>query len=292
MSLRLLLGERANDLLKSWPTEPFVHRRGTLDLDRDIPLSAMEAYIDYDLLDPRYVAVVKNGTAVHPGRFSREGRMSPGKLRGLMEEGHTVNLREVQRSVPYLAQASRMLQLETGYANYVSAIITPGGEQGLAHHWDQFTGIIAQVAGCKKWLLWEPVVEYPMDDYQSSPKMWSPELQKHVEETPPDRQYELRPGDTLVLPRGWLHCPRAVGVATSFHLTFAVKERSRLWLAQQLLGMAIEEPAFRREVPAGSFTRPFEPEVRDVIRRAQDFLAQLDPAVVAEQIRRDALTSE
>ncbi|MEU1624291.1 cupin domain-containing protein [Streptomyces sp. NPDC020096] len=290
MSLKLLLNDSAEELLTSWPTKPRTYQRGATDLDRTVTLALMDSYIAYDLLPPQCVAVVKDGQAVHPGRFSRGGRLIPGKVRILIGEGHTVNLREAQRSIPYLAQLSREIQQETGYSNHISAIITPPGRQGLTHHWDQFTGIVTQIAGRKRWPLWRPVVDRPMGDHLSSPQMWTPELQERLETTPPDMEFELAPGDTLVLPRGWVHNPYAMGGSTSFHLTFAIKERPWLWLAQQLIGLAIDDPSFRVGVPPTTFTGDLETGLLAARAMAIRFLRQFDPAVAAERIRKAAVS--
>ncbi|MFI1962807.1 JmjC domain-containing protein [Streptomyces pathocidini] len=288
MSLKVLLDDLAGEVLRVWPAEPRFHHRGATDLDRAVPLSLLDRYIDYDLLSPQYVAVVKDGTAVHPGRFSRDSKLVPGRVRDLIDEGHTANLREVQRSIPYLAQITREIERETGYPTYVSAIITPPHCQGLAHHWDQFTGVVAQIAGRKRWPLWKPVVDHPMEDYLSSPRTWTPELQQRLESTAPDAEFELTAGDTLVVPRGWIHSPHAIGSTTSYHLTFALRERPWLWLAQQLVGLAIEELSFRAALPPGGFAGGLEADVRAAQAMTIDFLERLESAAASARIRAAA----
>ncbi|WP_269853069.1 JmjC domain-containing protein [Streptomyces sp. RPT161] len=290
MSLKLLLPNETDEVLKSWPTEPGVRRRGTTELDRDVTLSLIDAYIDYDCLCPQYVAVVRNGQAVHPGRYTRGGTVIPGRLRTLLDDGYTVNLREIQRSIPFLARMTRKIQQETGYPNHVSAIITPPGHQGLTHHWDQFTGVIAQITGRKRWPLWRPAVDQPMGEFLSSPRMWTPDLQKRLETSSPDTEFELAPGDTLVLPRGWIHSPYAVGGETSFHLTFALKERSWLWVAQQLIGLAVDDPSFRAGVPPAALAGGLEADLLGARGMAIRFLQHLDPVLAAERVRQAAVS--
>ncbi|MGA5701760.1 JmjC domain-containing protein [Peterkaempfera bronchialis] len=290
MSLRLLLPKNKSALLDSWPREPRVYHRGVTELDRAVPLSLMDEYVSFDLLSPQYVAAVKDGQAVHPGRFSRDGKMIPGKLQGLAGQGYTLNLREIQRTIPYLAGVSRDIQSETGCANYAAAIITPPGKQGLRHHWDQWTGVITQLAGRKRWPLWRPVVEYPMGAYMSSPEVWTPELTERFATTPPDVEFELSPGDTLVVPRGWVHNPYSVSDDRSYHLTFALHERTRLWVAEKLIGLAIKDAHFRAEVPPSAFARETEAEIRKVRSLVIGFLRQADTATAAELIRKAAET--
>jgi hypothetical protein len=178
--------------------------------------------------------------------------MKPGALRALAAEGYTINLRHLHERIPFLAALCRGIEQQTGHPAYVSGIITPPGGTGLRHHWDQFTAIVTQLAGRKRWPVWAPVVENPTGDHLSSPQVWTPELQHRLENTPPDLQYDLEPGDTLVLPRGWIHSPRSVATTTqtSYHLTFAVQERTWLWAMQQLLAPLIEDPRSPRGHPA------------------------------------------
>ncbi|MDT0446756.1 JmjC domain-containing protein [Streptomyces johnsoniae] len=285
MSLRLLLSDDPAELLRAWPHDPILYRRGRTELDDTVTLPLLYTYIDHALLDPRYVAALKDGLAVHPGRYTRDGQLLPAKLRALHEGGHTVNLREVQRAIPYLAELSANLRRETGYPNNVSAIITPPGSQGLTHHWDQFTGIITQLVGRKRWPLWRPVVDRPTGDYQASPSTWTPELQKRLEQSQADLAFTLTPGDTLVVPRGWLHSPHAIDLdEVSFHLTFAIHERTNLWLAQQLIGLAIEHAGFRSAIPPDLAN--LKKTVSEVREEAIGFLRSLDPVYAAERLAR------
>ncbi|MER7846231.1 cupin domain-containing protein [Kitasatospora sp. NPDC096077] len=255
MSLHQLLGARAGDLLHTCPTEPRLYRRERATLDQVITLDLMNTYIDHGLTLPALTAAVRNGRAVHPGRFSEDGRMSPGKLRGLIDDGHTVNLRKIQTVMPQLAEFWAEIQVETGYTLYVSAIITPAGETGLTHHWDQTTVLVAQMAGRKHWPLWAPVVRHPMDNYLDSPTEWTEKIQEIWDNTEPFTTFTLEPGDTLVVPRGWVHAPTCTGDEPSFHLTFALRERTPLDLAHELIASAVDCEAFRRGLAPAQLRR-------------------------------------
>ncbi|WP_030271162.1 JmjC domain-containing protein [Streptomyces sp. NRRL B-24484] len=286
MSLSALMGSAAESLLRGCPTEPQLYRRIGSELDERITLRLMDSHIDHGLLNPAATAAVKDGRAVHPGRFSKDGQMKPGRLRELFNDGHTVNLRELQRSVPYLAELCRAIQDETGYSLYVSAIVTPAGRQGLRHHWDQFTAVVTQMHGRKRWPIWRPEVELPVDDFLDSPVMWTQDMQDRWDTTEPYAEYELEPGDTLVLPRGWVHSPYCVGDDTSLHLTFALRERTVLDLARELVHTALAQREFRVGVAPSRLAGGALPTTLDEVRTALvSHLGRVDLGETAETVR-------
>jgi hypothetical protein len=90
--------------------------------------------------------------------------------------------------------------------------------------------------------------------------VWQPEFIPAWEAAGPDLTIELAAGQTLVLPRGWVHNPHALNSdSDSIHLTFAIRERTPLWLVEQLVARAIERPEFRRVIlprdPGGARAR-------------------------------------
>ncbi|WP_328954585.1 JmjC domain-containing protein [Kitasatospora purpeofusca] len=284
MSLAVLLGPAADSLLASCPIEPQVYRRSRSELDEQITLGLMDTYIDHGLSIPSFTAAVKDGRAVHPGRFSKNGEMLPGRLRALFDDGHTINLRHVQRTVPYLAEVCRSIREETGYSLHVSAILTPAAQRGLRHHWDPFTAVVTQMHGRKVWPIWAPEVELPVDDYLDSPMMWTAEMQERWDSSDPYAEFDLGPGDTLVLPRGWVHSPHNTeGEDTSFHLTFALRERTVLDLAEGLVAAALPRPEFRAGIaPNGLKRETLAETLQDVRRLLVSYLTHADTSVSAE----------
>ncbi|MFJ8232408.1 JmjC domain-containing protein [Streptomyces sp. NPDC094448] len=203
--------------------------------------------------------------------FTREeGRTDAVKLQKLYNGGYTIRIGNLQRVLPSVARISQGIQTETGYSNYVHAFLTPSGNQGLKHHWDQQMAVIVQLSGAKRWDLWRPPVEAPMRSYNESFRVWRPEFIPTWEAEGPDLRIDLEAGQSLLLPRGWVHNAYVPeGFEASVHLTFAIRERTPLWLMEKLTAGLIEDPEFRRIVLPG----------------------QLGTAALAEQLRgaRDAL---
>lgn len=294
MTVELLFPDGADEVLSNWPTEPKAYARGRTELDRIISLQTFHELIDENCLAPKNVAVVKDGQAVHPGRYTTINgeEVIPGRLRKLLNDGHTISFRNLQQRIPFLARLSRDLQEEIGYPNHISGYLTPPGAQGLKHHWDAFTVFVVQLSGSKVWDLFNPVIDSPLFGYPqfSTPVVGFTEEQRaRFAAGPPDHQFTLVPGDTLIVPRGTIHSPRAAGAEESFHLTFALKERSRLWLAEQLVGLVVDSPAFRMEVSPRLLTGDLESQLTSTRNELVAFLNDLDLQSAADRIRTAVL---
>lgn len=295
MSLNLLLPEPGvTALLTSWPDEPCVYEREAGELDRVINPETIDHYLDTGCVPADEIAVVSDGTALHPDRHRTAGRTDPAKLRSLYEDGHTIRLGNLQRVVPFLADVSRGIQQETGYSNYSHAFVTPPGSQGLLHHWDQQMAVIVQIAGVKRWQLWRPKFPAPMREHQESFRVWQPDFIPEWEAVGPDREVDLRPGQSLVLPRGWVHNPHTLDAQDrSIHLTFAIRERTPLWVAEKLVSCVIEKDAFRRVILPRDFTGPQLPRhVRDIRQALVEHLAGLDVDDFARLLARTAVSEK
>lgn len=295
MSLRLLLPHPGvTELLTSWPDEPRVYEREAGELDRVINPESIDHYLETGCVPADEIAVVSDGVALHPDRHRTAGRTDPAKLRSLYEDGHTIRLGNLQRVVPFLADVSRGIQQETGYSNYLHAFVTPPGRQGLLHHWDQQMAVIVQIAGSKRWQLWRPMFPSPMREYQESFRVWDPGFIPRWEAMGPDLEVDLRPGESLLLPRGWVHNPHALdSEARSIHLTFAIRERTPVWVAEKLVGCVIEKEAFRRVILPGDLGgHRLSQHVRDVRQALVDHLAGLDIDDFAQALRRAAVAEK
>lgn len=294
MSLELLLNPATvADLMTTWPDTP-----AKLPLPADSKLAQLiSAQTLYDFLDTGCIPtadinVIRNDATRHPRLFTTADRLDPVKLRRWRERGYTVQMRHVERWFPPMATMTASIQSQTGCANYVSAFVTPGGEQGLGHHWDQYLSIVVQLAGTKTWDLWEPKVSHPTRDHLTSVQAWQDEWVTQWQESGPDLSFELTPGQVLILPRGWVHHPYSHDPSQpSVHLTFVVKERTPIWIAEQLTATAINDPAFRRAVPPTDLSpTALTARVEQTRSLLIEHLRALDPDELARVLRRTAAT--
>lgn len=294
MSLKLLLpDEGVTDLLNCWPDEPRVYQRTRTDLDNMFTPEQMWAWIDLGCTPADEVAAIRApDPAINPRSFTgAHGRADAAKLHKLYDAGHTIRVGNLQRIMPAMARVIRDIQSETGYSNYVHVFATPGRRQGLRHHWDQQMAVIVQVTGTKRWELWPPVVDAPMRSHLESWRVWRDEYLQTWLATGPDRTIDLRPGEAMLLPRGWVHNPYNADDEPSTHLTFAIRERTPYWIAEHLISGTINDPAFRKVIlPRTLHSEALPDVVTDTRNALVAYLQTIDPGALVEDLRRVAAT--
>ena len=143
---------------------------------------------------------------------------------------------------------------------------------------------VLQVAGEKRWLVYEPVFPLPLKDQRYSKELGEPGAPVH--------DVTLAPGDTLYLPRGWLH--EAVTSETdSLHLTIGVNVLTWLDAFRAALATCADDVDFRRAVAAdGGSPAELVERLRerlgadDVARRTRQRFVRGRRAILDGQLRQ------
>ena len=131
-----------------------------------------------------------------------------------------------------------------------------------------------------------------MREYNESWRVWKDTYVAGWEAAGPDIEIDLQPGQSLLLPRGWVHNPHVTATdRASAHLTFAIRERTPLWLAEQLTAATIHDPRFRRILLPAQVTGPgLAAQIREARDALVEYLASLDPESITGTVRQAALT--
>jgi JmjC domain len=182
-----------------------------------------------------------------------------------LEAGATIVLQALHHNWGPLATFSRGLEAALGEPVQANAYFTPRSAQGLAVHHDTHDVFVLQVAGKKHWRVYEPVIELPLQDQRYSKA-------KHGDPGPPVEDCVLGAGDTMYLPRGWLHDALTTD-SESLHLTIGVKVYTWLEAVKAALEECGDELGFRRSVPADGELRA-------------DLLAALSERLFPEDVAR------
>ena len=193
--------------------------------------------------------LLKAGARLDPGEYTVDLSWRPTPFTGTARvdrvlaefaDGATVVLQGLHLNWAPLATYCRELEAFLGHPAQANAYLTPRQSQGLPVHHDTHDVLVLQVSGSKRWLVSEPVLELPLRDQRYSPELGAPET--------PLLDVTLRAGDTLYLPRGWLH-EALTSDDDSLHLTIGVNVVTWLDAFRAALERCGDEVEFRRSFP-------------------------------------------
>jgi ribosomal protein L16 Arg81 hydroxylase len=157
------------------------------------------------------------------------------------ERGATIVVQGLHHNWLPLARYCRHLESFLGHPVQANAYFTPAGSQGLPVHHDTHEVISLQVAGTKRWLVYDPVLELPLKNQRYRSALGEP--------GEPVLDLTLAAGDTLYLPRGWLH-QALTSEDDSLHITVGVNVRRWVDEAHAALEDAESELPFRQTIDA------------------------------------------
>ena len=239
----------------------------------------------------RYPAfrLVREGSQLDVGGYTSDVSWRPPftktvdvrRLLAEWEAGATIVLQALHVNWHALAVFCRLLEEALGHAVQANAYYTPRGSHGFAVHHDTHDVLVLQVAGEKRWLLYDPLLELPLKHQRYSGALGDP--------GEPTDDLVLGTGDTLYLPRGWLH-QAETSATDSLHLTIGIAAHTWLDAARGALDASEDELAFRRGIEHGGgdglidrLAEELDPE-RVEHRRRRRFLASRRP------IREDGIS--
>jgi lysine-specific demethylase/histidyl-hydroxylase NO66 len=221
--------------------------------------------------------LVRDGGPLPQSAYARDIPWRPGSFTGsavierVAEEfarGATLVLQALHLHWLPAATYCRELEARLRCPVQANAYFTPASAQGFAVHHDTHDVFVLQVAGHKRWRIYEPVLELPLRDQR-----WSPEL---GDPGPPVADLTLQAGDTMYLPRGWPH-EAVTADAESLHLTIGIHPLTRLDALRAAVESCADDVEFRRSLAADGAL----PD--DLLER---LAARLAPEEVAQRARR------
>jgi hypothetical protein len=224
----------------------------------------------------RYPAfrLVREGAQIDVGSYARDLSWRPPftktvdvtRVLAEWEAGATIVLQALHVNWHPLAVFCRLLEGALDRPVQANSYYTPRGSQGFAVHHDTHDVLVLQVAGEKRWRLYEPLLELPLKQQR-----YTTALGDHGD---PTDELVLRAGDTLYLPRGWLH-EAETSDTDSLHLTIGITAHTWVDAARDGLAALAGEPTLRHDVAAG-----------DGEGLADAVAGALDPELVERRRRR------
>ncbi|MFE1930707.1 JmjC domain-containing protein [Streptomyces sp. NPDC059474] len=179
----------------------------------------LEMWADDSRLPFRNYTSPRTVAGERPGGF-----VDTSKVRGLLDEGATLLLRNVDQWHAPTRHLLTRLAGELGREIEAFFFVTPAGRAGLPLHRDDADVLVVQVSGSKHW----SVHEGPADGN------WGAGRVRRSEAQPAEiMKAVLRQGEVLYIPRGFAH--RATGQdGLSAHLSLTIREVGSADLAESL----------------------------------------------------------
>jgi lysine-specific demethylase/histidyl-hydroxylase NO66 len=200
-----------------------------------------------------FARMAKDGSVVATSAFTRSGgvgatigdQLADDKILAQVASGATLVLQALHRTWPPLVDFGCLLAAELGHPVQINAYVTPPQNQGFAAHYDTHDVFVLQISGRKHWTIHEPVLTDPLPSQQW--QQYRGEVAARAAE-PPLLQATLEPGDSLYLPRGYLHSATADS-ELSIHLTVGIHPVTRHAVLTHALAELMKRPDLRTSLP-------------------------------------------
>lgn len=275
-------------LRAAWEHEP-MRSTGLGDFADVFDLELADDLITGRGLRVPYLRMLKDGSYLPASRFTHRTGTAGGTADGVadpvavlreIEAGATVVLRGLVRYCPPLAAFCARLSGELGFPTSAGAYLTPPGSRGAGPHYDPMSVIVRQVHGVKHWRLQEP------------PRQWPRTLPAPGEryDTPVLAEFSLHPGQSLYLPRGFVHDCWTTD-EMSVHVTFS-GDTPVTWtdiLLDEVRAVADADPELRAALPWRFADDPaaVAAAAGSALTRLSTAIGATDPAAVADQVLLD-----
>jgi Cupin superfamily protein len=132
------------------------------------------------------------------------------------------------------------LERDFGHPVHANAYLTPGDSLGFTPHYDTHEVFVLQIAGSKHWRVFEPPLKLPHRTQPFTPIGFVL--------PPPILELELRQGDLLYLPRGFVHAAHT-SQTHSAHVTIGVTVYTWVELLSELIATSKEVAELRTALP-------------------------------------------
>lgn len=281
-----------------WGRRPLLTRAAQLPARFDDLLdeSAVDELVSRRGLRTPFLRMAKDGDIVGPARYTRGGGAGAGAADQVADDlvlrqlsgGATLVLQALHRTWPPIVDFASQLSGELGHPVQINAYVTPPQNRGFAAHYDVHDVFVLQLAGRKRWRVHSPVLADPLREQPWEHRRAA--VAERAREAPVIDEV-MAPGDTLYLPRGYLHSAAALG-ELSIHLTVGVHAMTRYQLVRHLLDAATDDPALRVSLPMGvdlGDPAVLEPQLRDTLAALHRHLDGISTGAVADRVAADLM---
>lgn len=285
-ALERCVGDGESFLAGEWGRAPLLRRcRGSAGFADLLSMADVDHLIATTSIRTPAFRMVKDGKPINAAEYTRSINIASSTLNDAADVGRvfehfhggaTIVLQALQRYWLPLTRFCRELELTFTHPFQANAYITPPEARGLGVHFDTHDVFVLQVAGRKRWSVWDPTVDAPMQWHKTVVEA----------EGDPLISVDLEAGDSLYIPRGFLHAAVALD-EVSAHLTVGALTTTWQEVLTRVVREASEDVTFRRALPVGyaNDADAFAAATGEMLEAFRGWLEKLDPAKVSVPIQ-------
>ena len=213
----------------------FVPGRGSRRFETLLNWETLNHLLDSTTFPLNALRVTRESISISTNFYLKQGRVDPAALSKLLDQGASLIFNQLDDHVPALRALCKNLKRKTSEGVSAAAIMTSGRGGALKCHFDTQDLVILQIAGTKRWHVFDSPIVNPVPGVAQSPP----------ERLMPVFDRELRPGDFLFLPAGhWHHCEN--GPHRSLHVCILFEPPNGRNLMEALVSELSSDETFRR----------------------------------------------
>lgn len=219
----------------------WVSGRSADTFDACVRLDELENMISHTRLPLGNFDLAQDQKPLEKTAYCENGFISSRRVCALHEAGATIILRAAHYWLPGLDRLRIACEAMFGCPVQANVYLTPPDNQSTPPHWDTHDLFVLQIAGSKRW----PLFENLNNPRPLSEERFQPDIDP-IGALAAD--IELKAGDCLYLPRGEIHAP----VSTGYSVHVALGVSAYRWID-------VLQAAMHRPLPADSFLRQTVP---------------------------------
>lgn len=255
--LAFLLGEEAsaNFFSRHFEKQALINTSG--DEGRFTPLLSLariDAIIANSELPASALNMARKEPPIQRSYFTfANGSIDRGAVLYHFNQGATIILNQLHLADATLADFCRSIQKVFSTRVQANVYLTPPSKQGFNTHYDDHDVFILQIAGKKRWRLYQRPVDKP---YRGEKFRAAEHEAGH-----PEEDFILQSGDCMYVPRGLMHDAQTAGDEPSLHITIGLLGQSWADLMLEAVSeVALREKDFRMTLPPGYAEIDFDKE--------------------------------
>lgn len=190
------------------------------------------------------------------------------QARGFFRHGYTIRVSRIQKFAARIFDLCHGLEAELSYGVSANAYLTPAASQGMPAHYDDHDVIVLQIDGAKEWRVFDRATSNPREARDVTPSGTAE----------PRTQVLLHAGDSLYVPRGFVH--EAVATeCSSLHVSVGLYPPAVADLLRHAVNELADSPQLTQPLHPGFAAEPHQ--VALALAQAADYLKQRcdEPAV-------------